>query len=319
MRVAHRRGGSRGPALRILGVALAFSVHVGAQSWGASGDIKVFPVQGNVYLLVGAGGNIAVQVGSEGVLVVDTGLPQHAEKVLAAIRTLSDKPIRYVINTSFRPDHTGGNEAIANAGSTTNGNPTPIVAHENVLNRMSAPTGQQSPRPTAAWPTSSYATQQKDFFFNNEPVIVFHDAAAHTDGDSIVLFRRSDVIVAGDVFTTTAYPVIDRANGGGVRGVIDSLNRVLELAVPKHEQEGGTFVISGHGRVADEADVLEYRDMVVIVRDRIRDMVKRGLTLEQVKAARPTIDYDLRYGADSGPWTTAMFVEAIYDEMKATK
>lgn len=321
MRVTFHQGGSKGPALRsalravTAAGALALGSHAGAQSWGASGDINVFPVQGNVYLIVGAGGNIAVQIGNEGVLVVDTGLSQHADKVLAAIRKLSDKPIRYVINTHVHPDHTGGNEAIGKAGGTTNDNPTPIIAHENVLNRMSAPTGQQSPRPTAAWPTSSYMSQQKDFFFNNEPVMVFHDAAAHTDGDSIVLFRRSDVIVAGDVFVMTSYPFIDLANGGSVQGVIDSLNRVLDLAVPKHEQEGGTFVIPGHGRIGDEADVLEYRDMVVIIRDRIQDMLDRGFTVEQVRAARPTLDYDRHYGSDTGPWTTSMFIEAVYRDL----
>ena len=307
-------------ALALIG-AVAASVGTASQDfavippWGASGDIQSFHVQGNVHLLVGAGGNIAVQVGDEGVLIVDTGLARHADNVLAATRKLSDTPIRYVINTHFHPDHTGGNEIIGNAGGTTQGNPMPIVAHENVLKRKSAPTGQVSPTPVAAWPTSSYVKQSKDFFFNEEPVMVYHDEAGHTDGDSIVLFRKSDVLVAGDVFVTTSYPVIDLANGGGVQGVIDGLNRLLDLAVPKHEQEGGTYVIAGHGRIGDEADVLEYRDMVTIVRDRIKDAIARGLTLPQVQASRPTLDYDRHYGADSGPWTTAMFVEAIYRDL----
>ena len=307
-------------ALALIG-AVAASVGTASQDfavippWGASGDIQSFHVQGNVHLLVGAGGNIAVQVGDEGVLIVDTGLARHADNVLAATRKLSDTPIRYVINTHFHPDHTGGNEIIGKAGGTTQGNPMPIVAHENVLKRMSAPTGQVSPTPVAAWPTSSYVKQSKDFFFNEEPVMVYHDEAGHTDGDSIVLFRKSDVLVAGDVFVTTSYPVIDLANGGGVQGVIDGLNRLLDLAVPKHEQEGGTYVIAGHGRIGDEADVLEYRDMVTIVRDRIKDAIARGLTLPQVQASRPTLDYDRHYGADSGPWTTAMFVEAIYRDL----
>jgi cyclase len=284
-------------------------------AWGRSGDINVFHVQGNVDLLVGAGGNILVQTGDEGVLVVDTGLAMYADKVLATIRTLSNKPIRYVVNTHFHADHTGGNEVIGKAGSTTQGNPTPIIAHENVLTRMSAPVGERTLAPTAAWPTDSYVTPSKDFFFNGEPIMLFHDAAAHTDGDSIVLFRRSDVLVAGDIFVTTNYPVIDLANGGGVQGVIDGLNRLLDLAVPQHEQEGGTYVVPGHGRVADEADVLEYRDMVTIVRDRVQDMIDRRLTVDQIKAARPTLDYDLHYGSTSGPWTTAMFIEAIYKDL----
>jgi cyclase len=293
----------------------AAAAKAAAPHWGSNGEINSFHVQGQVHLLVGAGGNIAVQAGDEGVLVVDTGLPQHAEKVLAAVRTLSSGPIRYIVNTHFHEDHTGGNAVIAKAGGTTNGNPTPIVAYENVLLRMSARTGERSLAPTIAWPTSSYVTRQKDFFFNDEPIVVYHDDAAHTDGDSVVLFRRSDVIMAGDVFNMTSYPVIDRANGGGVQGVIAALNRVLDLAVPKHQQEGGTYVVPGHGRVTDEAEVLEYRDMVTIVRDRIKDAVARGRTLEQTRAERPTLDYDLAFGSASGSWTTAMFVEAIYRDL----
>ncbi len=290
-----------------------------AADWGTSGEIQAFHVQGNVYLLVGAGGNVVVQTGRDGVLVVDTGLADHAEKVLSAIRSLSDQPIRYIINTHAHPDHTGGNEVIGRAGSTTQGGPTTIIAHENVLNRMSAPSGKTAPAPVAAWPTDTYILEEKDLFFNGEPIVLYHDPAGHTDGDTIVLFRRSDVLVAGDVFNMTGYPVIDRASGGSVYGVLDALNRLLDLAVPEHEQEGGTYIVPGHGRVCDEADVLEYRDMVTIVKERIEDMVKRGLTLEQVKAARPTLDYDRHFGSDAGPWTTAMFIEAIYQDVSAPR
>jgi len=286
-----------------------------AQHWGSNGEINTFHVQGNVYLLVGAGGNIAVQTGDEGVLVVDTGLAQHADKVLAAIRKLSDRPIRYILNTHFHPDHTGGNVVIGKAGSTIQGGSTSIIAHENVLNRMSAPNGKQPPTPTDAWPTDTYFPEEKDIYFNGEPIMLYHDPAAHTDGDSIVFFRKSDVVVAGDIFVMTGYPFIDQANGGSVQGVLNGLNRLLDLAVPAHEQEGGTYVVPGHGRVTDEADLLEYRDMVTIIRDRIDDMAKRGLTLDQVKAAKPTLDYDLHFGSDSGPWTTAMFIEAVYKDV----
>jgi glyoxylase-like metal-dependent hydrolase (beta-lactamase superfamily II) len=302
---------------------LAAGAHVVTQDaqrppadWGASGDIHTFHVQGKVHLVVGAGGNVAVQSGPDGVLFVDTGMAVHADKLLGAVRKeLSQGPIRWVVNTHAHEDHTGGNEVIGKAGSTTNNNPTPIVAHENVLTRMSLPGGGQPPRPTAAWPTSSYVRGTKDFFFNDEPVMVYHVATAHTDGDSVVLFRRSDVVMAGDLYGTTTFPRIDLAAGGGVQGVIDGLNLILDLAVPKHEQEGGTYVIPGHGRVSDEADVLEYRDMVTIVRDRIADQVSRGATLEQVKASRPTLDYDRQYGATTGPSTTAMFIEAIYQDL----
>jgi cyclase len=280
------------------------------------GEVHVLQAQGNVYMLVGAGGNIAVQTGEEGVLVVDTGTAQMSEKVLATIRKLSDRPIRYIVNTHFHPDHTGGNESIAKAGGTTRGGATEIVSHENVLNRMSAPTGKQAVAPTAAWPTDTFFPEEKDFFFNNEPVMLYHDPAAHTDGDTIVFFRKSDVVVAGDIYVTTSYPVIDAQNGGSVQGIVEGLNRILDITVPKHEQEGGTYVIPGHGKLSDESEVLEYRDMVTIIRDRIDDMVKRGLTLEQAKAEKPTLDYDLHYGANTGPWTTAMFIEAVYNDLK---
>jgi glyoxylase-like metal-dependent hydrolase (beta-lactamase superfamily II) len=285
----------------------------GTPARNPAAEVSTFHVQGNVYMLVGAGGNIAVQRGDDGVLVVDTGLAQNAERVLAAIRTLSDKPIRWVINTHVHPDHTGGNEAIAKAGSKTTGGPAEVLAHENVLTRMSA--AKTPPTPTGAWPTDTYFPEEKDIYFNGEAIMLHHDQAAHTDGDSIVFFRKSDVVAAGDVFVTTSYPFIDQANGGSIQGELNALNRILDIAVPAHEQEGGTFVIPGHGRVCDEADVLEYRDMVTIVRDRIQDMVKRGLTSDQVKAAKPTLDYDRQYGSETGLVTTAGFIEAVYKDL----
>jgi cyclase len=299
-------------ALAIAGsIGLAARVHT--QPSQAPSEINSFRVQGNVWLLVGAGGNVAVQTGDEGVLVVDTGLAQNADKLIAAIKKLSNTPIRWIINTHFHPDHTGGNEALSKAGNKTNGQPAEILSHENVLTRMSAAAAK---RPTASWPTDTYFPEEKDIFFNGEAVMLYHEPNAHTDGDSIVFFRRSDVVVAGDTFVTTSYPFIDQANGGSVQGELNALNRILDITVPAHQQEGGTYVIPGHGRVCDEADVLEYRDMVTIVRDRIQDMVKRGLTLEQVKAAKPTLDYDRHYGSETGFVTTAGFIEAVYKDLK---
>jgi len=268
------------------------------------GDIKIFHVQGNVYMLVGAGANVAVQIGDEGVVVIDTGTGQTREKVLAAIRQLSTKPIRWIVNTHADPDHTGGNETISQAGMTVNGNPAAIVAHERVLARMS-----DAARPSTEWPLNTFFEETRDFYFNGEAIFLYHFPGGHTDGDVFVYFRGSDVLVAGDIFLTTTYPVIDAKAGGAVDGFITSLNKMLDIAVPKYLQEGGTYVIPGHGRVGDEADILEYRDMIIIIRDRIQDMVKRGMTIDQVKAAQPTLDYDPRYGNPTA------FIEAVYRDL----
>ena len=272
------------------------------------GEIKTFHVQGNVYMLVGAGANVAVQIGDEGIVVVDTGAAPMREKVLAAIRQLSKKEIRWIINTHADPDHTGGNETMSHAGRTVNGNPAAIIANEHTLAHMS-----QAGRPATEWPLNTFFEDVRDFHFNGEAIFLHHVPRGHTDGDVFVYFRGSDVLVAGDLFMTTTFPVIDTKNGGGVQGFIDSLNKMLDIAVPRYLQEGGTYVIPGHGRVGDEADIVEYRDMIAIIRDRIQDMIKRGMTLEQVKAAQPSLDYDGRYGDSSA------FVEAIYRDLSSKK
>jgi glyoxylase-like metal-dependent hydrolase (beta-lactamase superfamily II) len=272
-------------------------------------EIETFHVQGKVYMLIGAGANVAVQIGDEGVLVVDTGNAASREKILRAIRKLSSKPIRWIVNTSADLDHTGGNETVSQAGETVNGNPAAIVAHEGVLATMT-----EKGRPATERPLNTFVEASRDFHFNGEAVLIYH-FPGHTGGDSMVYFRGSDVIVSGDMYLTTTYPHIDVESGGGVDGLIAGLNKMLDIAVPKYLQEGGTYVIPGHGRVSDEADVVEFRDMVVIIRDRIQDMVKRGFTLEQVKAARPSLDYDGRYGAESG----ARFVEAVYNILSKKK
>ena len=273
--------------------------------------LEILPVQKNVYMLAGDGGNITLQIGNDGVLVVDTGLAEMSDQALAAIRKFTDKPIHYILNTHVHPDHTGGNETFGKAGNTITGGDVAddikglekgaaIMAHNRVLERMSATAA------FAALPTDVYRGKQKDLYFNDEPVVLLHQPAAHTDGDSLVFFRGSDVISTGDIFVTTSYPIIDLDRGGSIEGIIDSLNRIIDITVPAALQEGGTLVIPGHGRICDEADVVEYRDMVTIIRDRIADMLKHGMTLEKVKAARPTEDYDPRYGSSTA------FVEAVY-------
>ena len=282
--------------------------------WAQAPEIQSLQVASNVYMLVGAGGNTTVQVGKDGVLVIDSKSEAAAPNVLAQIRKLSDKPILWLINTHLHADHTAGNEALLKIGATDPQQRPRVVAHENVLNRMV--TGSQPRVAEAASLNDTYFGAQKDFYFNGEAVILHHMPAAHTDGDSIVHLRRSDVIATGDIFTPERYPIIDRANGGSVDGIIAALNKILELTVPEKYQEGGTFVVPGHGRLCDEADVVEYRDMVTIIRERIADAIKKGQSVEQVKAARLTRDYDTRYGATTGIWTTDMFVEAVYAGLK---
>jgi len=275
----------------------------------------VFPVQGNVSMIVGPGGNIAVQAGKEGIVVVDTQTAAAAPQVMATIRTLSAAPIIWVINTSLDADHIGGNEALVRLGGSTDASQRArVIAHENVLNRLVAPGVAQSRVADAASINDTYFRSPKDFLFNGEAVMVYHVPAAHTDGDSIVLFRRSDVISSGDIFTPDRYPVIDLQNGGSVQGLIDGLNRILEMAVAGKYQEGGTFVIPGHGRLCDEADVVEFRDMITIIRDRVEDMRKKGMTLEQVKTARPSRDYDTQYSGSPD-----VFVESVYKSLSARK
>ncbi|MEP7310619.1 MAG: MBL fold metallo-hydrolase [Acidobacteriota bacterium] len=274
------------------------------------GDVRAVHVQGHVYLVVGAGTNIAVQVGEDGVIVVDTGATA-TDKALAVIRELAKgKEIRWIVNTSFRPDHTAGNEAFSSAGRTVNGNPAAIVAHENAAARMA-----QGKVPDSARPFNTYFEETRDFPFNGEPVVLYHHAAV-TDTDTLVMFRRSDVIVAGEAYSTVSYPMIDLANGGSTRGTIDALNRILLLAIPsKNFEEGGTYVIPGRGRISDEHDVAMYRDMVTIIRDRIKALIAKKKSLAEVLAARPTLDYDGRYGAETGAWTTKMFIEAVYQDL----
>lgn len=281
-------------------------------------EIHVLPVQGNVWMLIGGGGNVTVQVGKDGVLLVDTSYAALAPRIMAEIRKLSDGPLRYVINTHVHADHTDGNDALVKLGMTdaSPGRPL-VVANLAVQERMAKlPSNAPGAIPQAKWPNDTYSTPYKDLFLNNEAVVIYHIPEAHTDGDSVVFFRRSDVISAGDLFTPGRYPFIDLDRGGNVQGLIQGLNRILELTVPARMQEGGTFVIPGHGRLCEEADVVEYRDMITIIRDRVQDLIGKGMTLEQVKAAKPTFDYDTEYGADKNPAAADRFVEAIYKSLK---
>jgi cyclase len=296
------------------------------------GEIYILPIRENVYMLVGDGGNIVVQTGDQGAFVVDTGTGRLSDKVIAAIAKLSERPIQFIANTSFLPDRTGGNAKLGAAGMDpslpgsffVNSAPravtglfadplrhATIIAHNNVTNRM-----QDAKVPDDAVPGDTYLEERRRKAHNGDSIELFYEPNAVTDGDSIVFFRRADVIVAGNIVDLTRYPMIDAKNGGSVEGEIKALNDILNRTNYEHEGEGGTYVVPGHGFLADEHEVVEYRDMVVIVRDRVKAMIAAGATLAQVKAARLTADYDTRYGANTGPWTTEMFVEAVYTTLK---
>src|SRR6185295_17534067 len=286
------------PAASVREAALSGSVRGATLSGSPDPDHPtMMHVQGQVWMLVGAGPNLAVQIGDEGVLLVDTGKRGMSDEVLKAIRTVTDKPLRIIINTSSNPDHTGGNDPLAKIGRWLGGNapgngglPTTtarVIGHERALLEM-------KDRPFAEWPTETFTTD-KEIFFNGEAIVLSHQPSALSSSDVTVFFRRSDVVVSGDVFSTISYPAIDRARGGSVQGVLDALNRIIDITIPKDHEEGGTYVIPGHGRLGDEADVVEYRDMVTIIRDRVQALQRRSMSLEQLKASRLSSDYDARY------------------------
>jgi glyoxylase-like metal-dependent hydrolase (beta-lactamase superfamily II) len=302
--------------------------------------IEILPVLKQVYMLVGAGANVTAQIGAEGVLLVDSGTPDKTQALLAAVRHLTPtKPLRYLVNTTADADHIAGNGNIVIAaggliGGVTVGQPGAggapagpannnggaqnvglmTISHEETANRMLDGTGGLQKFPADAVPLSTFFTKEKDLYVNGEPIELLWQPKAHTDGDVFVFFRGSDVVSVGDVYTPDVYPKIDLARGGSVQGELDALNAIIALTVPERNQMGGTRVIPGHGRIANEADVVEYRDMMTIVRDRVRDLLKKGATLEQVKAARPTLEYDPILGGDKS-WTGEMFLETVYKDL----
>ena len=293
---------------------------------GSRDEVHSLHVQGNVWMLTGGGVNAAVQIGEEGVLVVDTMSAGLGDKLVAEIRKLAgDKPIRWIVNTHVDADHTGGNAKVSEAGESiiagnfagqagqAAANFAKIVTHENVEARM---VKVQPALPQAAMPTDTFFTDDFEMHFNGEAVQFIHVPNAHTDGDVMVFFRKSDVLVAGDAFNTISFPVVDLESGGSLNGVVKSLNRILDITVPEDKQEGGTYVIPGHGRLTDEADVVEYRDMMTIIRDRVQNAIDKGMTLEQVKAARLVRDYEERYGAARGVASADAFVETAYQSLK---
>jgi cyclase len=319
---------SNSSLVRIAGLAIVLGGTLAAQQQNFDNvQIRAARVKGNIYMLAGAGGNTTVQVGRDGVLMVDTQFAPLAQKIMVEVRKLNQGPLLWIINTHVHPDHVGGNAAIAAAAGTGTlradgafqaqaSQPLKIIAHGNVLNRLAERVPNQ-PRllPDEGMPEDQYFTPFKDLHMNGEAVFIYHEPNAHTDGDSVVLFRGSDVVVTGDIFTPGGYPFIDVDRGGSVQGEIAALNHILDLTVPAKTQEGGTMVVPGHGRICDEADVVEFRDMIVIVRDRVQDGIKKGMSLDQIKASRPTRDYDTEYVTANSFVKADQFVEAIYKSL----
>ena len=328
----------------------------GQQREETPGELHWWPVRKSIWMLVGAGTNIAASVGPDGVMLVNSGEARSSERVLEAIKELQTqlnafgfldvyqpprggaetrsrfpvnthappKPVRYIINTSSLPHSIGGNEVVAASGITyTGGNVAGTIADSSegaaVLAHENVLNRMvEADMPFGALPTETFFTDDYKIstFFNDEGVQIFHVPNAATDGDSFVFFRGSDVIAAGDLVNMDTFPIIDVDSGGSINGVLDGLNAILKLALPEFRTEGGTMIVPGHGRLADSADVGYYRDMLTIIRDQVQALIDEGLTLEQVIERRPTFGYEGRFGAKGGSWTTEMFIEAVYRSLK---
>lgn len=290
------------------------------------GGLTVLHLREQFYMIAGDGQNIGVQVGPEGTVLVNAGSEAGSAALLAAVKKITRQPIRMVIDTSADPEAVGGNAAVATSGLglyPAGVAPGALIwAQENVLLRMSK-AGEQPTYASNAWPTYAYLDTFYDLYFNDEPIEMLQAPAASSDGDSLVLFRRSDVVMAGAVMDMSSFPVIDLAHGGSIDGEIAALNHLLRLAVGPapliYTAGDGTYVIPAHGRVGDQWEVIDYRDMVVTIRDAVADMMKRHMSLEQIEAEHPAKAYEPRYGSNTGAWTTNMFMEAIYKSLLASK
>ena len=316
-------------ALSLVGAAAPYAQQRPAARPADQAAPDTVQIRDNVWVIFGTGGNVTVHVGEDGVMLVDSGSEAMAEKTLEAVRAITKAPIRMIINTSADAEHVGGNDKVGAAGVAINPDNfsdeehATVLAHENVLQRMSVPKNRtEKPFPTAMWPTETFTSRFRSFYVNNEAVQVIRQLGAVSDGDVLVHFRRADVIATGDIVDLRHFPVIDPAKGGSIQGELEALNRLLDLTVPPMPlvlKPGRTLVVPGHGRVSDYGELVDYRDMVTTIKDIVEDLVKKGMTLEQVKAANPAAGYRKRWGSDSGAWTTDMFVEAIYNGLKGAK
>lgn len=262
-------------------------------------SIETVKVADGIYMLIGWGGNIGLCVGEDGAFLVDDQVAPLTKRIRAAIAALTDDDVRFLINTHWHFDHTGGNENMGEAGAL-------IIAHENVRKRMSVDQFMRAldlmvpASPESALPVITF-TEAVTFHWNREEIQVFHVEHAHTDGDAIAYFTKANVVHMGDVYFNGRYPFIDVESGGGVNGVIDAVDRVLVMANPS------TKIIPGHGLLSTPDELREYRDMLAAVRDRVLAMKKEGKTQEEVVAAKPTSDFDAKWGAEPD-----LFVRSVY-------
>jgi len=290
------------------------------------GDIKILNVRNNIYTLYGGGANVVALIFPEGITLVDSGTDVGADKILAALATLTNQKVTYVINTSAKPDHVGGNLKMFKAGhQITGGNVVgtdpdaaqnaEIISHENTLNRMVA-----LKYPGNATPATTYFTPilKLSTLYHGDAIELLHEPNAVTDGDTVVWFRGNDILATGDIYTASNYPELDVDHGGSINGELAAVNHILETAFPEFRSENGTLIVPGHGRRSDFADVAYYRDMLTIIRDRVQDAMGKKMTLDQIKAKKLTRDYDGYFAADAGRYSPDQFVEAVYKSLQAT-
>jgi glyoxylase-like metal-dependent hydrolase (beta-lactamase superfamily II) len=272
-------------------------------------EVKVVPVAGGVSMLVGQGGNIGVTTGKDGTFLIDDEFAPLLPKIKAAVKTLGDQPIRFVVNTHFHGDHTGSNAPLGESGVV-------IVAQDNVrkrlgLERIHPSTKEKTPpAPPAALPLITFA-ESVSFHLNGDDLDVLHVASAHTDGDAIIKFRKANVIHMGDTFFNGFYPFIDIDSGGSVDGAVAAADRGLSLS------DAGTKIIPGHGPLGTQADLQAYRDMLAGIRDRVKALVAQGKTLQQVLAAKPSAQWDAKWG--KGFLNPDGFVSAVHRSLTEPK
>jgi glyoxylase-like metal-dependent hydrolase (beta-lactamase superfamily II) len=302
------------------------------------GELRALHVAGQIWLITGQPGesNVLVQVGDQGVLVIDSGTQAMAPKLLAQVQRLAaqdptraPKTIRKVINTNGRLDHIGGNELLRKAGGQVIGGEEAaqqrllgsgggeVVAHENVLTRLVTESNVPGGPSKELWPTDTEGFDVDNTRFNDEAIQIVHPRSGNTDGQLVVAFRGSDVVAAGDLVDMTNYPFIDVKRGGSIDGLLVALNQLIAMAAPGNQSEGGTVIGPGHGRLIDQSEVALYRNMVTIIRNLVQYYKNDGKTLSDVLALKPSDGYDARWGKTTGPWTTRDFITAVYETLPA--